>query len=55
MKATCVQCHNEMGYHIDDETFKNLIFVCTNPKCSNYGLLAVCQEKMPKERNKGGE
>ena len=49
-KPTCVQCHKELSMQIDDKAFTNAIFVCVNPECSNYGLLAICQEKMPAEK-----
>lgn len=47
--ATCVQCLNHMEFAVDEDSFKGLVFVCTNPKCPNYGLLAICVEKMPEE------
>lgn len=48
--ATCVQCHKELNCSIDDDGIKSRIFVCTNCKCPNYGLLCISQEKMPEEK-----
>jgi len=48
-KATCVQCHRNMDYCLDDNSLKGRVFVCHYPDCPNYGLLAICEEKMPEE------
>lgn len=47
---TCVQCHREFNYTviIDNNMCGE---VCTHPDCPNYGLLAIPQEDMPKEKD----
>lgn len=44
----CVQCHTEFIYKMELEDRQ--IAVCVNPKCPNYALLAIAQEKMPSEK-----
>ena len=48
-RATCVQCHRQMDNTVYDKGFAYLIHVCTYSDCPNYGLLAITQEKMPKD------
>ncbi len=47
----CVQCHGELEYTVNDEVFSKSMFVCHNQECPNYGLLAVCLEKMKEAVN----
>jgi len=42
---TCVQCNNVIATIF--KTPKGTV-VCDNPECPNYGLIAICQEDMPK-------
>jgi hypothetical protein len=62
-ERTCVQCHKKLKYGVaiqntniafavlvDKPLYKNddmLISICHNPKCPNYGLLQISNEKMP--------
>ena len=43
---TCVQCHRRLGFHVDLEVGP-VPSVCVRPDCPNYGVLAICQEEMP--------
>jgi hypothetical protein len=46
----CLQCDGELTHTVKSASIKEAIFVCINPICPNYGLLAICKEKMPKEK-----
>jgi hypothetical protein len=46
----CVQCHREFVYKVDIR--QSLVSICHYPDCPNYGLLAMPQEQMPKEKEK---
>ncbi len=51
----CVQCGGKIsrGYEVlpPDEDKYCFLYVCTNPKCPNYGLFALPREFMPNENN----
>lgn len=49
-KHTCVQCHKELTKIVNEPKMTNDIFVCDNPGCPNYGLLAICEENMVKAK-----
>jgi len=51
-KVTCVQCRRMLKHVINEPKITCNIFVCHYPDCPNYGLLSICQEKMPDEVKK---
>ena len=44
---SCVVCSEELELSIFDGG-DQVVHVCTNPECPNYGLLAFSQESMPR-------
>ena len=46
IKAHCVQCNRELVGTVDSPGLQGTLFVCTFPDCPNYGLVAICKEKM---------
>ena len=45
---TCNQCGEEMNIRGVPQFLSSCDYICTNPKCANYGLLQVSQEEMLK-------
>lgn len=44
----CVQCHRELKYKVSIND--SVVSICHRADCPNYGLLAMPQEQMPKDK-----